>query len=220
MFDDNNDYFNSLFGSTTTETQKTDEKTDYNPQSDYSATSTDTYSSPYEKDDYSTTQNYTEQQSYDSSSSTYSGSNETEQKQTFKMNTPLIEKSTPTVNLVKSQSKIHLETRMKIVLTVFSVIVACLMFMSVYNFIVANRLEASFADKQTEISMLEKSIFESKQKYNEKVEEYITSGHFNPVSEQNTDYVKLYETYEETDIEDLPSNWFNDVCEFLSNLFS
>ena len=123
MFD-SNDYLNSLFNtdysSSTTETEEATEQSTYSPQT--------TYSSPvsYERDDYSSAQNFTEQQSYNSVSSNSFSAQEVQSK-TSRMHTPMIEKGAPVVNLVKTKARVRLETRMKIVLSVFSVIVACLL---------------------------------------------------------------------------------------------
>lgn len=225
MFD-NNDYINSLFGdlsSTTTTTEQ--EQQTASPQTDYlSSLQSQTTYNPYEKDDYSSTQNFTEEQSYNSpSTNTFSETQETKHYVTMQM--PMIEKHEQAVNLVKSQSRIRLETRMKIVLSVFTVIVACLMFVSIFNFVKANRLEASFADKQLQINALEQSISANKASYNEVTsDEYMTklatdAGYYEP-NESNTITIKLGEMFEEPSIEEVPSNWFNDVCEFLSKLFA
>lgn len=225
MFD-NNDYINSLFGdlsSTTTTTEQ--EQQTASPQTDYlSSLQSQTTYNPYEKDDYSSTQNFTEEQSYNSpSTNTFSETQETKHYVTMQM--PMIEKHEQAVNLVKSQSRIRLETRMKIVLSVFTVIVACLMFVSIFNFVKANRLEASFADKQLQINALEQSISANKASYNEVTsDEYMTklatdAGYYEP-NESNTITIKLGEMFEEPSIEEVPSNWFNDVCEFFSKLFA
>lgn len=225
MFD-NNDYINSLFGdlsSTATTTEQ--EQQTASPQTDYlSSLQSQTTYNPYEKDDYSSTQNFTEEQSYNSpSTNTFTETQETKQFGTMQL--PVIEKKEQTVNLVKSQSRIRLETRMKIVLSVFTVIVACLIFVSVFNFIKANRLEASFADKQLQIKALEQSISRNQVSYNEVTsDEYIVqqatdAGYYKP-NETNSITIKLGEMFEEPSIEEVPSNWFNDVCEFFSKLFA
>lgn len=225
MFD-NNEYINSLFGdmsSTTTTTEQ--EQQTASPQTDYlSSLQSQTAYNPYEKDDYSSTQNFTEEQSYNSpSTNTFTETQETKHYVTMQM--PMIEKHEQTVNLVKSQSRIRLETRMKIVLSVFTVIVACLMFVSIFNFVKANRLEASFADKQLQINALEQSISANKASYNEVTsDEYMIklatdAGYYEP-NESNTITIKLGKMFEEPSIEEVPSNWFNDVCEFFSKLFA
>lgn len=229
MFD-NNDYINSLFGdlssSSTTTTEQTEQQSTYSPQSDYLSsiqTETPTYN-PYEKDDYSTTQNFTEQQSYNpTSTSTFGEVRET--KRTTYEAAPLIQKSEQAVNLVKSQSKIRFDTRMKTVLAVFCVIVACLLFVSVFNFVKAGKIEAGFDEKQAEINALNASISQLSEKYT-----YITSEDFLKTWAEDNGYdksiqdctitVELGEMYEEPEIEEIPSNWFNDVCEFFSKLFA
>lgn len=230
MFD-NNDYINSLFGdlsSSTTTTEQTEQKTTYNPQSDYLSSlksETQTYN-PYEKDDYSATQNFTEQQSYNPT--TTSSFNEIkETRKTSYGEPPLIQISEKPVNLVKSKSKIRLETRMKTVLAVFCVIVASLLFVTVFNFISASKIEAGFEDKQSQINMLNASISDLNVKYNYYTsEDYLgdletwANEHDYKYIQDCTVTIQLDEMYEESTIEEIPSNWFNDVCEFFSRLFA
>ena len=222
MFD-SNDYLSSLFNtdysSTTTTETETESQSTYSPQTDYSS------SSSYERDDYSSAQNFTEQQSYNSISS--NSFTESETKTTSRqMNTPIIEKSAPVVNLVKAKARVVLETRMKIVLSVFSVIVACLLFVSVFNFISASKIEASFLGKQQQINSLEQSILASEYSYNsvssdDYVENWAEQNNYvNKQDGVNSFTINIDEIYEEQFVEDVPSNWFNDVCEFFSKLFA
>ena len=221
MFD-NNEYINSLFGdlssSTTTETQ-TEQQTSYSPQTEFSP-----YSANYERDDYSSTQNFTEQQSYNSTNTNFFGDVQ-ESKKVTQMNTPMIEKGAEVVNLVKSQSKIRLETRMKVVLSVFSVIVACLLFVTIFNFIRAGKLESQFANKQMQINQLEQDILASRASYtwvddDAELKKRARDAGFTDKNNTNTMEIPLTEMYVdvETDVESIPSNWFNDICEFFSKL--
>ncbi len=219
MFD-NNDYINSLFGdlSSTTTTEQEQQST-YSPQIDFSP-----LSSSYERDDYSSTQNFTEQQSYNSTNTNIFGDIQ-ETKKTSAMHTPMIQKSAQAVNLVKAQPKIRLETRMKIVLSVFSVIVACLLFVTIFNFVKANKLEAQFASKQLQINQLQEDILNQKASYtwidnDLDLKKWADSNGFHDIQESNTMVIELDEMYEESSIEELPSNWFNDICEFFSGLFA
>ena len=222
MFD-SNDYLNSLFNSdysstTTTETE-TESQSTYSPQTDYTA-----QTSTYERDDYSSAQNFTEQQTYESTSSNLFTETE-KQTRVSQMNTPMIEKSAPVVNLVKSRARIRLETRMKIVLSVFSVIVACLLFVSVFNFISASRLQSTFANKQQQINNLEQSISAAKNTYKlvtseDEIEKWAESEGYVVKDETNSVVINIGEVYEEETIQEVPSNWFNDVCEFFSKLFA
>ena len=222
MFD-SNEYLNSLFNtdysSTTTTETETESQSTYSPQTDYSS------SSSYERDDYSSAQNFTEQQSYNSISSNSFTESETKTI-SRQMNTPMIEKSAPVVNLVKAKARVVLETRMKIVLSVFSVIVACLLFVSVFNFISASKIEASFLGKQQQINSLEQSILASEYSYNsvssdDYVENWAEQNNYvNKQDGVNSFTINIDEVYEEQFVEDVPSNWFNDVCEFFSKLFA
>lgn len=220
MFD-NNDYINSLFGdlssSTTTTEQQTDEQSTYSPQTGFSP-----FGTSFVRDDYSSTQNFTEQQSYNSGTSNFFGDVQ-ETKKVSSMHTPMIEKSATPVNLVKSQQKIRLETRMKIVLSVFSVIVACLLFVTVFNFIKANRLEAQFASKQLQINQLQQDILNQKATYtwienDLDLKEWADSNGFQVKDQTNTMVIELDDMYIESTTDELPTNWFDSLCEFFSQL--
>lgn len=226
---DNNDYINSLFGdlsSSTTTTEQTEQKTTYNPQSDYLSSlqsETQTYN-PYEKDDYSATQNFTEQQSYNSTTSNTLNEVKETQRTNFSQ-APLIQKSEQAVNLVKSQSKIRFETRMKTVLAVFCVIVASLLFVSIFNFVKAGKIEASFDEKQSQINMLNASISALNNEYirvtsDDYLEIWAEQNGYTENIEDHTVTIELTEMYNEPTVEKIPSNWFNDVCEFFSKLFA
>ncbi len=232
MYDD--DFLSSLMNkyssTTTTEEQDVEEKQDsYRPSS---------YSNPgmsYDDQDYSSTQNFTEQKTYNSTSSNTFEEPVQEKFEAPTLNAPMIKKEQPTVNLIKKRARLVFETRMKVVMAVFSMIVACLLFVTVFNFIEANRIQSTFADKQIEIASLKSSISALNTKYAEnvskdgiekKVKEYNESvsdinDKFVEVKDYNTIVVNFEEFYEQpAGPEKLESNWFNDVCEFLSSLFA
>lgn len=229
MFDDDN-FFNMFNNDSSTVTQ-TDTQTDTSSSQDTGYSSQTSYN-PYsnvsqgEYDDYSVNPNYTSEQSYNSvSPTTETEQNETTQKYFTTMDAPLIKKDeTPVVNLVKSRQKIELKGRMKIVLSMFVIIVASLIFVTFYNFIAANQLKNSFAGKQQEITALEASISKLKAEYNyldsdDEIKKLAEREGYVDITEENTITVSLGEEHYETKIKDLPSNWFNDVCEFFSRLF-
>lgn len=231
MFD-NNEYINSLLGnlSSSTTTEQKEEQTAYDTQSNYgsqtdflSSSQSETYN-PFEKDDYTTTQNFTEQQSYNSSTPNFFAETKTSRKTTYS-EAPLIKKGEQAVTLTKSQSKIRLDTRMKTVLAAFCVIVACLMFVSVFNFVKAGKIEAGFNLKQEQINTLNASISELNNEYirvtsDEYLEEWAKNKGYTKDIDDFTKVIELGEMYENSTIEDIPSNWFNDVCEFFSKLFA
>ena len=223
------DFLNSLNSTTVTENkteQSQQETTSYSPDSSYNPytnVSQGTY------DDYSMTQNYAEEQSYNPTYDTDFSSSYTAEpvqtKQPYRMETPTIRKDeTPVVNLVKTKHKIELQARMKIVIAMFSVIMSLLLFVSVYNFAYASRLKASFADKQTEISMLQADIstlVAEYNKYGNSVKDTASQNGYVEVTDENTMSIKLGEFHEEQVVEsNLPSGWFNKVCDFLSGIFS
>lgn len=217
MYDD--DLFNMLNSYTTTDTeQQTFEDTTNRTQSNsglYQQTS-----SPY-VDDYTTSQNFEEEKSYNSTM----GDAQFEEPQTQRarqMDAPKIIQQTPAVNLIKKREKLYFSARLKIAATIFAIIFAALVFASVWNFAQSGRLQASLAEKETEIYQISQSINELKLEYNELTSTIPNgdAGYVEKVEGENLFTLSLDDFYVEPEIEKLPSNWFNDVCEFFSNLFA
>lgn len=225
MFE-SDDYYDLLnsYGNTTTMTQpSTEVETDtsnYSSQMSYNPYN----QASYDDDDYSMTQNYSEEQSYASPSR--SEIDEEEQVRVVRqMNVPTIKKEEPAVNLIKKRQRIHLQARMKIALTVFSVMVLSLIFAIIWNFASIGKMKASFAGKEVEISQLQSSISGLKSEYTsldngETLKQKAEEAGFVESDSSNTVDVVLDELYSEKVVDELPSNWFNDVCDFLSNLFA
>ena len=228
MYDDDLFSFLNSMGTTTTETEEQpSQTTSYSPQTGYNPY-TSVQEDPY-TDDYSVTPNYEEQQSYNTTNPSYGIESQGEQAvqsyEVRQMNTPMIIKEAPAVNLIKKRQKIELQARMKIVLAMFSIIVASLMFVVVWNFVSASKLKATFAGKQQEIAQLQESIMGLQNEYtslssDEQIKLKAENEGYVEQSSENTINVSLEEVYDEHVITDLPSNWFNDVCDFLSGLFS
>lgn len=226
MYDD--DFYSNLLNkyssTTTTQEQQTDflGQETYRPQQDFSNTGMS-----FDSDqDYSSTQNFTEQTSYEGHSQNVFEEPVQETFEAPSLNAPIIYKEQPAVNLIKKRAKLILETRMKIVIAVFMVIVACLSFISIFNFVEANRIQSTFADKQIEINNLKQSITDSQATYtlvndDEYLKLWAESNEFVDTNETNTIVVDISKFYEEEPApEKIESNWFNDVCEFLSSLFA
>lgn len=227
MYDD--DFYsilNSLAGNTTTTTeQKTEQQTTTTPT--YSAPSTPSYSPWADDDDYSVNQNYEEQKSYNSVNQSYEDSTETinDVFEVRQMSAPMIKKEEPTVNLIKKRQRIELGARMKIIASMFAVIVASLIFAIVWNFASAASMKATFAGKQVEINALTQSIMGLKEEYtllsdDEQIKTKAENEGYVESTDDNTIVVDFDSYYAEQAIEDVPSNWFNDVCDFFSRLFA
>ncbi len=230
MFDD--DLYNYYTG-TSTETEQeqpqaqvsygqnqTDTASSYNPY-----TSTSSYDSDYD-DDYSVTPNYTEQKSYESNSTTSLESNNDveEVKRYRKMNMPVITKQEETVTVTKTTQKIQLQPRMKIAISMFAIIMFSLVFVIIWNFVSVNKLNATIADKQVVINELSANINGLETEYTllgdeEQLRELAQNAGFVEANESNTFYADSGEFFVEQPVKDLPSNWFNDVCDFFSHLF-
>lgn len=222
MYEDNDDlfsFFNSYnSGSTTTETeQETDTTVGYNPSS-YNG-----YSSNQDTgfvDDYTTNQNFEEQRFYQPTQ-TSNPVQTTTVAPSRNMETPMILKEEKAVTLTKTRQKIQLNSRMKIMIAMFSVIMAALVFVIAFNFVTASKINANSAQKIQTIESLQASISELSDSYNVYTsDEYLKQQGFVESNETNTFRVSLEEIPAEPTVAELPSNWFNDVCEFFSKLFA
>ena len=227
MYDD--DFYsilNSLAGNTTTTTeQKTEQQTTTTPT--YSAPSTPSYSPWADDDDYSVNQNYEEQKSYNSVNQSSEDSTETTNDvfEVRQMSAPMIKREEPAVNLIKKRQRIELGARMKIIASMFAVIVASLIFAIVWNFASAASMKATFAGKQVEINALTQSIMGLKEEYtllsdDEQIKTKAENEGYVESTDDNTIVVDFDSYYAEQAIEEMPSNWFNDVCDFFSRLFA
>jgi len=225
MYD--NDMYNILNSSSSTSTE-TEEQVGFNQSSTGYQTSQD-YSygvqeeTPY-RDDYSVTPNYEEQQSYQTNT-TNVVEESTEQDVRF-MAAPVIKKQEQeAVVLTKTVQKIQFSARMKLVASMFAVIMVSLIFAIVWNFVSANKINATIAEKQIIAQELELSIKNLTDEYNfvsgeEQIADRAEQAGFVQSDDTNTVHVELGEMFEEQVVKDLPSNWFNDICNFFSNLFS
>lgn len=229
MFDDDLYSMFNNYTSTTTDTDENSASTTYSPSYDDS-NSTQTSQNPYlndndYQDDYSATPNYEEQSSYDSGARNIE-INRPEERVIQQMNTPLIKREAQAVSLTKTKQKVYLQARMKIMIAMFITIVSALLFVSIYNFASAGKINASLASKQTTIRELQTSISVLKSEYNLMSDDgYVKDNAssqlgFVESNDSNTITLNYGDIYTEPVIEDLPSNWFNDVCDFFSKLFA
>ncbi len=216
MYDDDFDLLGALTSTTT--------------EDDYAKTGTQTtneqssYSSPY-ADDYSVTGNYQGQSSYE----TKNDYQETESRQEDYVSSayqiPTIVHEEEAVSLTKTKQKIYLSTRLKLVATCFAIIMMSLAFVSVWNFVSANQIKAQIAAEQTEISAIESRISGLIEEYklisdDGYMHQQAIEAGYEDSSTGNTFYLQADTASETTTTYKLPSNWFNDVCEFFSNLFA
>lgn len=222
MYDDD---LYSLYNSfTTTETdEETESASSYNPSS-YNASSYNPYSDETYRDDYSVTPNYQEQQSYDSLRQ-QEQTQESQVRTVSQMHVPMIQKEEQAVVLTKTRQRIYLNARLKIMIAMFTAILCSLLFVSIFNFVNVGKINSSIADKQIEISELQSRINDLQAEYNSMsddgyVKDKATIAGFVDSNSSNTTVLNYGDVYAESVIEELPSNWFNDVCDFFSNLFS
>ena len=216
--EDNYDFLNSLT-QTTTEDNYTQSESQTDTQTSYSS-----YSSPY-ADDYSVTGSYQGQQSYETKNDFQDSERVEESYSTTEYQIPTIIHEQDAVALTKTKQKIYLSTRLKLVVTCFAIIMASLAFVSVWNFVSANQIKTQILTNETEISAIESRISGLLDEYNLMsddgyMHEQALEAGYEDSSAENTFYLQADTTSETTKNYKLSSNWFDDVCEFLSNLFA
>lgn len=177
----------------------------------------------YETSDYSLNSNYEEQTNYDIVRNANSIFSQNDEDDLRPINLPLIDRKIEEV--IEQSQKLNFTGRMRIVLTSFIVIVASLMFATIWNFVLTARLNASIAEKEVMANELELSINDLTAEYNLLSDEtYLKSVaeglNYSESDSTNTTHISLDEMYTEQVVQDVPSNWFNDVCNFLTSIFS
>ena len=216
--DDSFDLLSSLTSTTTddnyTQTgNQTDTQTTYSP-----------YSSSSYADDYSVQGNYQGQSSYETTNN-YEEAQTTETYASTNYQIPTIAHEEQAVALTRTKQRIYLSTRLKLIVSCFAIIMASLVFVSAWNFISANQIKSQIALNETEISALETRISNLVDEYNmindeSYMHQQAIEAGYEDSSETNTFYLQADSASETTREYKLPSNWFNDVCEFLSSLFA
>lgn len=219
MFDDEINYFGSNITTTTEKDVNSKQIFDYTQtEKDIKKqTINDTF------DDYSAQQNFEEETNYDLKSQTDILQGESQEQTLRPINMPLIEKKIEQVAKVV-ETPISLSARMKLLLVSFVVIVSSLLFATVWNFVAISKYNLSIANQGQTISELQISITDLTDEYNllgdtEYLKQLIDDAGYISSDDSNTITITLDEMFEERVVEEIPSNWFNDVCNFISSIF-
>ena len=135
----------------------------------------------------------------------------------------VIRQSKEKVQPVESESKVKLRARAKIAITVYSIILLSLIAFSIYNAVAINQMQA-LVDAKNQTYITESIVI------NDLLNEYNNLGSSDRIlSEVEGEFIEPTENHiirvsrgsmeerEETKIE---SNWFEELCEFLSGLFN
>lgn len=186
---------------------------------------TEEVSTDYETDDgdYSLQPHYTEQTNYEMKSHNDSVLKQDTSKVYQAIDMPLIEKQES--ESVAEYTKINLSARMKVVLASFIIIVTSLMFATIWNFVLVSKINATMAQNQSIVSDLKVSIKDLTDEYDllgdeETIKNIAKSENFVEADDTNSVEISLDDMFTEQTVEDVPSNWFNDVCNFMTSLFS
>lgn len=224
MFDEKQDEkYSNLFVATEEKQKSTNNQSYTNPQKDIKTKKDKKTETEIFKDDYSANQNFQEETNYDIKPHLDSYVN-TESQQRFKpIEMPLIEKKVQQLEKLQEQPLV-LNSKMKILLTSFIVIISSLIFAIVWNFVAAAKLNLQLENKSNTVSELQVSIKTLDEEYNildniDNLKEKIEEAGFIESNETNTITISLDEMYKEKTVSEIPSNWFNDVCNFISSIF-
>lgn len=225
-------YEDDFFGftnnsSTTTETSQDTAGKTYEETPSYSSRP-DTAADDYEySDDYSVAPTYKGETGYNAARTQETSETESEQQTTFRaINAPIIQhrEEAETVTLTKTKQVIRLSGRMKIVLSMFVVIMVSLIAAIAWNFARVGNLNNQISEKEQVVARLQASINGLSSEYNELGDDGTIHGKaldqgFVDADESNTVIVEVGETYTKPAPQQVPSNWFNDFCNFLSRIF-
>ena len=182
----------------------------------------------FETDDYSVNSNFKEETGYDIKSKVQSFSEH--ENETFSFFKPItIErakyKDQEQVALTKTIEKFHVGGRVKLVLSSFVVVMLSLMVAIVWNFAQLAKLNTSMSEKEVAINELQNSITNLNEEYKlldseEKTKQVAEASGYVERTEANSKVVSLGEMYTEAKPAEVSSNWFNDVCNFLTHVFN
>ncbi|MBQ9790774.1 MAG: hypothetical protein IJW24_04215 [Clostridia bacterium] len=147
----------------------------------------------------------------------------TREEQTRVMAMPNVERRAHVVSAPESTAKIKIRARGKIAITVYSIILVALITFAIYNAVAIGALKGEVdAKNQTYISQLA-DINALQVQYNELgLDETIMNkaGENGFIQSTENDIVRVskveMDQREETEVE---TNWFEDLCQFLSGLF-
>ena len=211
---DKNDFNNFVI--TEKQTQTETEK----PEKEVSQTETQLPpKQDFDQDDFSVKQNFEEEKSYTIKRQDLDEANASSR--SSHINMPLLEREEASV---LKEKKTNISARMKLVMTSFIVIVASLLFATVWNFVQVNKINSSIAEREQSISELQISISKLTGEYNmlddlDHLKSLAEKAGYVEIDDSNSVNISLDDLYVEETVEKIPSNWFNDVCEFITSLF-
>ena len=120
-------------------------------------------------------------------------------------------------------AKINLSARGKILITAYSIITCLLIFLCVYNIFAIGNLRTSLDAKTSEYTQLSQVVGDLELKYESLDSANSVSNslgsEFKAVSQSEVIAINLDDTASVIEVEK-STNWFNDFCEFLSNIFN
>lgn len=147
-----------------------------------------------------------------------------QEEQTRTMAMPNVIRKARVIETPENTSKIKIRARGKIAITVYSIILVALITFAIYNAVAINALQSAVATKnQTYISQLA-DINALQSEYNElgmdeTIMDKAAENGFILSTENDVVRVSKVEMASRDKVE-VESNWFEELCQFLSNIFS
>lgn len=145
-----------------------------------------------------------------------------EEQEEFRVVTPAMQQVQRKQVITQTKSATKLSPRLKIMITVYSLVVALLIGFAIYNAVAISSGTAILASKQVEVSASAEVINNLQAQYNELGTEQAikdqVSGEFIEADSSNTIIVARPELDVTTSYQ-APTNWFDKICEFFSSLF-
>lgn len=182
----------------------------------------------FETDDYSVNSNFKEETGYSIKNKIQQKTEQ--QSETFSFFQPInLErikfKEQEQISLTKTIQKFHIGGRLKIVLSSFVVVMISLLVAIVWNFSQLAKLNTSISEKEIAINELQNSISNLNEEYKlleseEGSKQVAEASGYVEISDENSKIISLGEMYTEAKPAEAPSNWFNDVCNFLTHIFN
>lgn len=128
---------------------------------------------------------------------------------------PVIEKAPKTT----TRSVVKLNARGKIFACMYSVVATLLVAFCIYNAVSLSNINKTLNAKQTELSAMNNTVNELNVDYNNQTTANRLPEGYTTVNETNTVKTNIESRPNYVNIEE-SSNWFDKLCNFLSNLFS
>lgn len=135
---------------------------------------------------------------------------------------PTIHKNEEVTQNKSQELKFKLNARGKIIVSVFSIISILLLSFCIYNAVLIGSLKSTIADKQIEAELLNREVYDATIDYNNITSTNSILAQLPAGYTDGADKIVEVSLNQQPNINivEAPSNWFDKLCNFLSNLFN